>query len=433
MLRLLVAIGALWLAFAQAPAEASCTAPCTKGAITTDISTNWPDNTIGAITPALLRSTVAELLGSYVDANGASSLSCAAHQWISAIPTLSSITCAQPAITDISGLGTGVSALLGGNATGSGAPVGGTSPTINGATLSGTTNASATFQIAADWYLTAATTPTTLSGDVNNYNPSGLATTNYLRINGGAANRNITGLTAGTAGRQLILTNVGTTNNLVLKNLSGSSTAANQFNFGGDVTLAPSQSITLIYDSTLSNWIGVGSFTSLGGTPTGTVTSVTCGNGLSGGTFTVSGTCAYSGGARFQSSNAGLSPASTSSSTEKMAGLGSTCTITPTVTGRIRFHIWGAYSLVGAQFGKGALYYGTGTAPTNGAATTGTKLTVLLDMQEPLTLYLIPFSMEGNATGFTLGTAVWFDLSQLSVNNSAAFAYSDVMCSAEEF
>jgi hypothetical protein len=75
----------------------------TKAALTTEINTNWPDNTSGAITPAILRSTILDIVNSYFDLNGATSLSCAAHQWVAGLPTLSSITCVQPAFSDISG------------------------------------------------------------------------------------------------------------------------------------------------------------------------------------------------------------------------------------------------------------------------------------------------------------------------------------------
>lgn len=39
----------------------------TKAALTSEINTNWPDNTSGAITPSLLRSTVIDIVNSYVD------------------------------------------------------------------------------------------------------------------------------------------------------------------------------------------------------------------------------------------------------------------------------------------------------------------------------------------------------------------------------
>ena len=95
MRRLLAAFAAL-LCF-SAPALAQKT----KAALTTEINTNWPDNSTGAITPALLRSTVTDIVNSYFDLNGGSSLGCASHNWISALPTLSSLTCTQPLFSDI--------------------------------------------------------------------------------------------------------------------------------------------------------------------------------------------------------------------------------------------------------------------------------------------------------------------------------------------
>ena len=83
-------------------AKANCTAPCTKTQVTTDINTNWPDNTSQLITPALLRSTVLDLVNSYLDVNGASTFTCPTHQWLEAIATLSSYTCTQPAAIDLS-------------------------------------------------------------------------------------------------------------------------------------------------------------------------------------------------------------------------------------------------------------------------------------------------------------------------------------------
>lgn len=76
----------------------------TKAALTTEINTNWPDNAVGTITPALLRSTVIDIVNSYFDLNGNTSLACAAHQWVAGLPTLSSLTCTQPSASDISGL-----------------------------------------------------------------------------------------------------------------------------------------------------------------------------------------------------------------------------------------------------------------------------------------------------------------------------------------
>lgn len=52
----------LWLSLI-APAHAQQS----KAALDTEIDTNWPNNTSGAITPALLRSTVKDIVASYVD------------------------------------------------------------------------------------------------------------------------------------------------------------------------------------------------------------------------------------------------------------------------------------------------------------------------------------------------------------------------------
>ena len=96
--------------------------------------------------------------------------------------------------------------------------------------------------------------PTALSGDVNNYNPTGLATATTLRIDGGAADRNITGLTAGVDGQIIDLINIGATNNLTLNNQNASSSAANRFLLPADVILPINTALLLRYDGTSSCW-----------------------------------------------------------------------------------------------------------------------------------------------------------------------------------
>jgi hypothetical protein len=98
------------------------------------------------------------------------------------------------------------------------------------------------------------TTPTALSGDVNDYNPPNATTSSALRIDGGAADRNITGLGAGADGRILSIINIGTTNKLVLKNQDTGSTAANRLLLPADVSLDPNSQIVLRYDGTDSRW-----------------------------------------------------------------------------------------------------------------------------------------------------------------------------------
>src|SRR3990167_2261966 len=102
--------------------------------------------------------------------------------------------------------------------------------------------------------------PTALVGDVNDYNPTNCATSLALRIDGGAADRNVTGLQCAAAapadGRIVTITNIGATNSLVLKHESASSTAANRFSFAAssDTTLAIGKTIALRYDGTSSRW-----------------------------------------------------------------------------------------------------------------------------------------------------------------------------------
>jgi hypothetical protein len=96
--------------------------------------------------------------------------------------------------------------------------------------------------------------PTALSGNVNDYNPTGLSAARTLRIDGGAADRNITGIAGGFNNRRLRIVNVGTTNSLVLVNNSGSSSAGNKFLLPADTTLPINTSLDLVYDGTSTVW-----------------------------------------------------------------------------------------------------------------------------------------------------------------------------------
>ena len=148
-----------------------------------------------------------------------------------------------------------------------------TGPTISGTTLTGTTVINQNFE------LTGVISPAALGADQNDYNPANLATASVIRQDSGAANRNITGLSAQGSGTVIIFANIGA-NNIVLKDSSTSSAAANRFLLGTDVTLAPNQSAILWYDGTSSRWRCGGVFVS-GGAAAGTVTSIGIGAGLS--------------------------------------------------------------------------------------------------------------------------------------------------------
>lgn len=118
--------------------------------------------------------------------------------------------------------------------------------------------------------------------------------------------------------------------------------------------------------------------------------------------------------------------------TQVHMGLGSTCTITPVYSGRVNLRIIGVLvnSLM-TGIGFVNVKYGTGTAPTNGAASTGTSLGAQIVGTSDANGSTIPFSAGGIITGLTPGTAYWFDLI-LAVNGGNGSTVN-INCNAQEF
>jgi hypothetical protein len=112
-------------------------------------------------------------------------------------------------------------------------------------------------------------------------------------------------------------------------------------------------------------------------------------------------------------------PTGTSSATGVMMGLAGT--ITPATSSVISVTICGTTSNASATGNQWRIRYGTGGAPANGAALTGTAagpvqtFTVLSGSAN--TTY--PFSVTANITGLTPGTAYWLDLSLASTSGTA--------------
>lgn len=94
--------------------------------------------------------------------------------------------------------------------------------------------------------------PAQITANQNDYNPTGLSGASTLRLSTDAS-RDITGLAGGADGRILLIHNVGSYN-LVLKDESGSSAAANRFALSSDITLSTDQCAILQYDATTSRW-----------------------------------------------------------------------------------------------------------------------------------------------------------------------------------
>lgn len=99
------------------------------------------------------------------------------------------------------------------------------------------------------------TTAAQITADQNNYSSGGIS--KYQRWSSDAS-RNVTGFVTSPAqvtGQEHVITNIGS-NNIVLVNESGSSTAANRFttNTGTDITLGANEMVLIWYDGTTSRW-----------------------------------------------------------------------------------------------------------------------------------------------------------------------------------
>lgn len=97
------------------------------------------------------------------------------------------------------------------------------------------------------------TSPAALSGDVNDY----ASTTSYMRVDSGAAARNITGIarTGALHNEILVVCAIGA-NTITLVHESASSVAANRFKFpaAANRVIAVDECVNLIYDTTTARW-----------------------------------------------------------------------------------------------------------------------------------------------------------------------------------
>ena len=118
-----------------------------------------------------------------------------------------------------------------------------------------------------------------------------------------------------------------------------------------------------------------------------------------------------------------VNPTGTTSGGGVMMGLGSTCKITPTFSSRVYVVFSG--NIVNTTSGDGAeifLKLGTGTAPVNGVAGTGTTVAPAngLAMIAAANNQIVPFNYPGIVTGLTPGILYWFDLLLLTLAGGTA-------------
>jgi hypothetical protein len=106
-------------------------------------------------------------------------------------------------------------------------------------------------------------------------------------------------------------------------------------------------------------------------------------------------------------------PTGTSGGSYVMMGLGATIKMTPLRTGKIRYAINGKCSGNAANLEIGIkAVYGTGVAPANGAAATGTVIGVIFNDGVLATAGAVNpyFTKNVIISGLIVGTAYWFDV-----------------------
>jgi hypothetical protein len=134
---------------------------------------------------------------------------------------------------------------------------------------------------------------------------------------------------------------------------------------------------------------------------------ITVGTGL-----TLTGTTLSATGASAtyaKSSSTPVSPAELTTSA-RMAGVAAT--FTPSATGNMLLVMTGNITtFAGGGSGSVQMHWGTGTAPANGAAATGTAVGSLQTVQPIGATHteLAPFTCESYVGGFTVGTTYWVD------------------------
>jgi hypothetical protein len=108
-------------------------------------------------------------------------------------------------------------------------------------------------RIPQDFVLPGDISPAQITGNQDDYNPTGLSTASVLRLDTDAS-RNLTGIAGGADGRILVVHNIGSFP-LVLVH-DATSTAANRFYLPGSANLQvnPNETAILRYDATSSRW-----------------------------------------------------------------------------------------------------------------------------------------------------------------------------------
>ena len=100
-------------------------------------------------------------------------------------------------------------------------------------------------------------TPSELTADQDNYNPTGFSTASVVRISSDVGMRAITSMSAQTDGEIITFVNVGNYS-MYFPSEHPDGTAANRIKYSEDIILKPKHSIQFFYDGTASRWVPIG-------------------------------------------------------------------------------------------------------------------------------------------------------------------------------
>ena len=154
-------------------------------------------------------------------------------------------------------------------------------------------------------------------------------------------------------------------------------------------------------------------------------------------TFPISGTLATNGALAYAQDYPSSNPTGSNTATAGgvMMGLGSAMSMTPAVTGRVALSFTANGACTTATGGaKVFLHWGTGTAPTNGTAFTGSGPKDLGRLFIDATTSSYPsISDQSIITGLTVGTAYWFDVAVQTLGGVYTCSTDNIAFTAQEF
>jgi hypothetical protein len=131
-----------------------------------------------------------------------------------------------------------------------------------------------------------------------------------------------------------------------------------------------------------------------------------------------------------RSTNTVAAPTLTASATAVMMGLAGA--ITPNAGGNVEIMINGDFgNSIALSGGTLQIAYGTGAAPANGVAATGTVVGGVVKATSATAAARVPFCLIGYVTGLVPGTPYWIDV-QLAAVTSGNANIADVTVVATE-